>query len=822
MRLQRTGQSNTIFEPFAKSLPFVRVAVSLILSGLAWVVLVGLFVVNAQPSRAAPDSRPLAQAGTVVTHTAVPSATHEMTVFGNGQLTDQFLADNGLGTNLIGSSRLSATTIAVLFYEHASPTVDVGTHNDFSATRLMALNNPSDIPGYYEDSYGIYASEVLSYQVAQRTLAISTSNCVIMELVISNTGTISLTDGQLLYMLDIQVGQATNGDVIGYDPARQMIYQTDLNVVGFSFGISLISGDLRGYGGEDNGALDLGSDLAIRNEMITPSNAITNDPDNSSLDAVSWLVANIPDLEPDASSLLAFNLCGVTADTEDNALSDMKDTFDKIAKLSAVKKATPAGGDNVQVGDALTYTIAMSSTGSRYVDNIVVTDTIPAATNLITAGVTQGNIETAGRTVTATIGRLDPASGTVTVTIVAAPVLTATGGTLISNRAFVNSQPTITQTNIVTHQITNLTVLNLSKQAAVGIVRPNDRLTYTLTVTNAGPGTVTGVVITDAIPADTSFVTAIPYTTPVGGVVSWSLDDLALNQSRTVTLVVLVDSDAVSGTQISNTAWVTSRQQITDVDTLLTPVVTTTQLIISKSGPLTAAVQDTVIYTFTISTNAPVTDVIVSDTVAGPATYVSGDDGDGQLEPSETWLYEAAYEIPLNAPTMLQNTGIVSATDIFDEPVSASDSHTTAIEFNPGLVVNKTGPDTAQLGETVVYTISVLNATTNTIPVNQIGTLDSGDGSPITITEITDTLTDVTLISGNFRGDDVIWGTEQWLYLVTYTIQSTTPNPLTSRAIVTGEDRDNNEIITDAAEIFTFIITPSSVPDIFLPIIFKD
>jgi uncharacterized repeat protein (TIGR01451 family) len=463
-----------------------QLVLALMMSGLAIVALLGIFTLTAQRVQAAPPPRPLdliISDPISVTHTEIASATHQMRVFADGSITDQFLTDNDERTNQIGSNT-STTTIAILFDQHTGNNVDVGSQLEFSATTPITLNTTSSIPGYSEDSRVVYASQVLSYQVTQRTLATTTNNCVIMELVISNTGTVSLTGGKLLYMVDIQVGEAPEGDAGGFDPARRMVYQTDYNggtQDGYAFGISLLEGDLRGYGVNGNGYPDPTSDLSLKTEMITPTNASTDGDDD-----VSWLVTNIPTLSSGQSTPLAFALCARAISgtdeitTENAAFDDMIDSFDQVASLSVTKTATPTTGNPITVGDRITYTITLSNTGNRYVDNIVLTDTVPTATNLITYSVNQGNINASSGLVTATIGRLYPSSDTVTVSIVVSTSLTATNNSVITNQAFIESEPIITQTNIVTHQILNSSILTLTKQSNSNWTQ-RMRLTFTNT-----------------------------------------------------------------------------------------------------------------------------------------------------------------------------------------------------------------------------------------------------------------------------------------------------------------------------------------------------
>jgi uncharacterized repeat protein (TIGR01451 family) len=106
-------------------------------------------------------------------------------------------------------------------------------------------------------------------------------------------------------------------------------------------------------------------------------------------------------------------------------------------------------------------------------------------------------------------------------------------------------------------------------------------ITYNLVVTNGGPDTATNVVLTDPIPAHTTFVSAespFPKPTPTpdppepGGVVSFSdntltvtFDSIPAFESRSARLIVRVNSDVTRGTTISNT--VTGTSDATDPQT---------------------------------------------------------------------------------------------------------------------------------------------------------------------------------------------------------------------------------------------------------------
>jgi uncharacterized repeat protein (TIGR01451 family) len=88
-----------------------------------------------------------------------------------------------------------------------------------------------------------------------------------------------------------------------------------------------------------------------------------------------------------------------------------------------------------------------------------------------------------------------------------------------------------------------ITKLSLTSDLSVTLsdspdpVSPNNTLTYTATVTNSGGGNLSGVTLTDSLPADTTFVSATPSGSCSGTTsLNCNLGNLNVGQSATVTI----------------------------------------------------------------------------------------------------------------------------------------------------------------------------------------------------------------------------------------------------------------------------------------------
>ena len=170
-----------------------------------------------------------------------------------------------------------------------------------------------------------------------------------------------------------------------------------------------------------------------------------------------------------------------------------------------------------------------------------------------------------------------------------------------------------------------------------------DTVTYTVTVTNAGPSTATVVQLSDSLPAGVTFVSASPsqgtYDSATGG---WFVGTLGVGSNETLTLQASVDA-ATAGTTITNTAGVTYLSQndpnagnasasvdITPVTANLTVIksVSTVRDPLGATAPAALAIPGAVVQyeiSITNSGNGSATEVIVTDTLNANLTFLAGD-----------------------------------------------------------------------------------------------------------------------------------------------------------------------------------------------------
>jgi uncharacterized repeat protein (TIGR01451 family) len=178
------------------------------------------------------------------------------------------------------------------------------------------------------------------------------------------------------------------------------------------------------------------------------------------------------------------------------------------ADLSLVKSDSP---DPVVGLQTLTYTLAVANAGPAAATAVTVTDTLPAGVSFRTAGGTGWSCGEAAGAVTC--ARPDLAVGPappITITVIAPPL----AGSLANTAAVAAAESDPVPANNADTETTTVTAapradLALAKSDGGVEGRWGQPLTYTLTVTNAGPAAASGAWVTDAFP---SGITGVAWT----------------------------------------------------------------------------------------------------------------------------------------------------------------------------------------------------------------------------------------------------------------------------------------------------------------------
>jgi uncharacterized repeat protein (TIGR01451 family) len=314
----------------------------------------------------------------------------------------------------------------------------------------------------------------------------------------------------------------------------------------------------------------------------TVSSTNTTAPIAAGGTAVFTLIVNVNGATPNNTTITNTATITATGDTNANNNSATATTTVTAVTLPQVDLSVTKtdGVSTVDIGGSLTYTIVVSNNGPSAANGAIVTDTFPATlTNVnFTASGTGGasDFDTSGSgNINDTVNL--PAGATITYIVTAAVSPSATPGSMLTNTVTVAPPTTVTDTNpgnnsatdtdtVTPPNVENTPDVSVTKTEDQDTVVAGDNLTYTITVSNISTNPAQNVTLSDAIPADTTFVS---FTAPAGwttstpvvggtGTIVAMIPTLAAGATATFTLVVNVNSTAFGGEEISNTAVVTS------------------------------------------------------------------------------------------------------------------------------------------------------------------------------------------------------------------------------------------------------------------------
>ncbi|ANB18193.1 Hypothetical protein I596_2181 [Dokdonella koreensis DS-123] len=419
----------------------------------------------------------------------------------------------------------------------------------------------------------------------------------------------------------------------------------------------------------------------------------------------------------------------------------------------AITKTGPAA---VASGGAISYTLLIVNNGPSPANGASYSDTVPAGISGITATcageqggaacVTQPTVT--GSTVSGTIGTL-PSSGSVVVTIHG----TAPQGPLtLSNTATVTPPSGVNDPNPGNNEDDVGTVVGAPTadlavvKTGPAVVGTGGAISYTVAVTNAGPDAANGALFSDPVPAGITGVTAT-CGTPTGGAVCGPVDVTGNLVTSTITTLpaggsvtfTLGGTAPANPIRLTNTAGVQPPPGTLDPDpsdnedsaeTDVVEIATVADLAVVKTGPASAAVGSNAVYTIVVTNNGPdpAANVVVSDPTPNGLVFLSNAGACttaypcaiGTLASGASATITTTFAVPAGygGPNPIVNTASAGSDTPDPNPSDNSDTVATPLPGAPtaDLVVTKTGPASASAGQTISYTVQVVNRGPDAVP----------------------------------------------------------------------------------------------------------
>lgn len=433
-------------------------------------------------------------------------------------------------------------------------------------------------------------------------------------------------------------------------------------------------------------------------------------------------------------------------------------------KLTAVKSASPSPG-LVPIGQAITYTIALTNSGDGPANNVLVTDAIPAGTTVQLGSASSSPINGSGSVTSSGLswtfsspiepGATQSVSFTVTVSSGDLNGQKIDNFAVFTNENTPNCSTVTCDTNTVEHTV-GLPIIDVGKSE---VTPPGDGnpvtagqslpITYTLAVTNAGLLPAKDVVVNDAIPAGATYVmgsaAGSPNVTFDGSTLTWTISSVPAEASTVpgevdLSFQVTVNASDPDGSTIVNQA---SFENVNTGDCTPNPASSGFCLTNQVSNPVLAPIVNAVKssspasgstvpagsqVTYTISlTNAGHAGATetVADVVPTGTTFVSATAGGADNAGTVTWT-----NVSVPAGTTSANPVQVS----FVVTVDLADANGTLIP-NHAIFDNNNTPTCITSGDTSASTCDT-NTVTLTVVKPVINVVKSeptpGDGQSVT------------------------------------------------------------------------------------------
>ncbi|PGW56924.1 cell surface protein [Bacillus thuringiensis] len=577
----------------------------------------------------------------------------------------------------------------------------------------------------------------------------------------SNTTFVQINDADIVSLKTVDLTSVTIGDILTYTTTLTNTGNTDATTVVFTDnvpdGTTFIDGSVLV---NNIPQLNANPSAGILVGTIAPNISI---PVTFSVTVVALPASG--HVQNQSTSRYTINV--------EEQISTSNITFTEVISANVIAtKTTPIQYADLQT--IIPYTISIINNGNIQVENIIVTDIIPANTSFIENSViVNGNARPNDNPLNGI--QIDNIPPNTTATILFQVRVTSIPQTNpISNTSTIEyeytvpDRPPITETIISSAAATEINHANLNSNKAVDLAfaTVGDTLTYTITLNQTGNVATNDVIIQDIIPQGTTFIEnsvivngeALPGVNPVSGI---PIGTIIVGGDAIVSFQVTVTSiptpNELNNKAITTFNYIVNPNNVPVTNTTTTNTVTTTvqndNVIAIKSVDVTNALPgQTLTYTITITNSGNVTieDLLAIDTVPIDTTFVADsvtinginqpnenpENGItlGNLAPNESVII--TFQVTISSSTLqstINNDASVSYTVIIDPTkppitITKQTNTVTTTVIDPMVRIEKTADKSiVVIGDIITFTLAVFNhSPIPTISTSVIDTIPAG------------------------------------------------------------------------------------------------
>ncbi|MDM5238459.1 DUF11 domain-containing protein [Bacillus cereus] len=559
----------------------------------------------------------------------------------------------------------------------------------------------------------------------------------------SNTTFVQINDADIVSLKTVDFTSVTIGDILTYTTTLTNTGNTDATTVVFTDdipdGTTFIDGSVLV---NNIPQLNANPSAGILVGTIVPNISI---PVTFSVTAVAL---------PASSHIQNQSTSRYTINGEEQ-ISTSNITFTEVIFANVIAtKTTPIQYADLQT--IIPYTISIINNGNIQVENIIVTDIIPANTSFIENSViVNGNARPNDNPLSGIqIDNIPPNTAATILFQVRVTSIPQTNP--ISNTSTIEyeytlpNRPPITETIISSAAVTEINHVNLISNKAVNFAfaTVGDTLTYTITLNQTGNVSANNVIIQDIIPQGTTFIDnsvivngeMLPGVNPVSGIpIGTIIVGGNAIASFQVTVTSIPTPNELNNKAITTFNYIVNPNNLPVTNTTTTNTVTTTvqddNVIAMKSADVTNALPgQTLTYTITItnSGNVNIEDILAIDIVPVDTTFVTGsvtinginqpnanpENGItlGNLAPKKSVII--TFQVTISASTLqsaINNDASISYAVTIDptEPpitITKQTNTVTTTLIDPMVRMEKTADKSiVVIGDSITFTLEIFN-----------------------------------------------------------------------------------------------------------------